>query len=314
MPPAASPPLFSAVAAVVVAAAAAAGIVLARGSTAVPAAGWAAAAAAAYAAESWSRASGGLGDPAAAAAVRLAVVALSLCPIMSLLGAKRPQYGVWQFIVATLAAVLAMPAASAALVRPGSLPDVHVIERWLVLVLLLVAGMNFIATRHGVAASLVVAGQLLLSRCFLPFGDMATSTTSSAALIDAVGAGLVAAGAILAVVQSWWWPIRGRAGCGRVSGRSAEPVDDPAAVIDAGFLPLRETLGAAWTLRISERFNAEAEARGWPCRLRFDGLHVDRGPLEGGWQADAIRTARALLRRFVSPAWLARHRRACKNR
>jgi len=304
MPPTVSMPLVSAAAAVVVAAAALGGMGLARGSTAVPAAAWGLAAAAAHAAESWCRASGGLVEPAAAAAARLTVVALSLCPIMSLLGAKRPQHGVWQFIVATLAAVLAMPAVSAVLVRPGSLPDVHMIERWLVLVLMLVAGMNFIATRHGPAAGLVVAGQLLLARRFLPFGDAAAALTPAAMATDAVAAWLVAGGAVLAAVQSWVWPIRKR----------AIPEADPAAAIEAAFLPLRETLGAAWTLRISERFNAEAEERGWPCRLRFDGLHAEAAAENRACPAEAILTARALMRRFVSPAWLARHRADHENR
>lgn len=308
-----SPPLLSVAAAATAAIAALAGMVLARGSTAVPAAAWAVAAAVAYGVESWVRARGGLEDMAAAASVRLVVVALSLCPIMALLGAKRPQHGVWQFIVATLAAVLAMPAASAALVRPGSPPDVHPLERWLVLVLAGVAGMNFLATRHAVAAGLVVGGQLLLARSFLPFGATAFPSVTT----DAIAAWLVAAGAMLAAVQSWAWPIRGRA---RRAGSRASSSGDALAAIDAGFLPLRETLGAAWTLRIMERFNAEAASRGWPCRLHFDGVHAAGEPgdssgdqsneasgQEEPWQADALRTARALARRFVSPAWLARH-------
>jgi hypothetical protein len=86
------------------------------------------------------------------------------------------------------------------------------------------------------------------------------------------------------------------------------------AALVAAYRALRETLGAAWTLRIAERFNAVAESRGWPCRLRFDGLHVSDDAEGCEWHADAIRTGRALLRRFASPDWMQRHAAAGENR
>jgi len=101
----------------------------------------------------------------------------------------------------------------------------------------------------------------------------------------------------VAIGQSCLWP----------AGRCAQG-SPAAAAITPPFLALRETLGAAWTLRIAERFNVVAEARGWPCRLRFDGLHAGGDPHDHAWHGDAIRTATALLRRFASPEWLRRHR------
>jgi hypothetical protein len=292
------PQIVSLAAAVATVAAALIGGVLVRGSTAVPAAVWSALAATAFGLESGCRAMGGLEDPASAACVRLVVTALSLCPIMSLLGGKRPQHGVWQFIVASLAGVIALPAASAILVRPGSPPDVHPLQRWFMLLVVLVAGMNFAATRHAVAAGFVVLGQGLLVRPFLPFGG----GRPESAWLDAIAACLVAAGAMLAALQSIAWPVR-QVGVGQ-NGTSP----DPAAVIGGSFLALRETLGAAWSLRIMERFNAEAESRGWPSRLRFDGLHgAGEAGADAGWRDEAIRTGRALLRRFVTPEWMRRH-------
>ncbi|MGI9178635.1 MAG: hypothetical protein ACR2IT_12365, partial [Pirellulales bacterium] len=149
--------------------AAVAGGLLARGTTAVPAAVWAGAAAAVFAVEASCRAAGLVQDPAAFAALRLVVVALSLCPTMALLGAKRPQHGVWQFIVGSLAFVLAMPAVSATLVRPGTPPDVHALQRWFMPLLVVVGWMNFAATRRGPSAALIAIGQLLLMRRVLPF-------------------------------------------------------------------------------------------------------------------------------------------------
>ena len=307
MPPAG----LSFVAAVIVAVAACAGAFLARGSTAVPAAWWACGAAVAFAIESAARARGGLVDLASQASVRLAVAALMLCPIMSLLGAKRPQHGVWQFIVASLAGILALPAASAALVRPGSPPDVHPLQQWFMLALVLVGLMNFIATRHGLAAGLVAAGQLMLLRRFLPF---VAADAPSAPTADAVAAALVAAGAAVAAAQSWRWPVGPRRDAGDAGPRTARRAGaaDPMA-FNAAYLALRETLGAAWTLRIAERFNAVAESRGWPCRLRFDGLRGGGDPDDRAWQADAGRTGEALLRRFASQAWLRRHAGEGKN-
>jgi hypothetical protein len=80
-----------------------------------------------------------------------------------------------------------------------------------------------------------------------------------------------------------------------------------AALIDRPYAALRETLGAAWTLRIAERFNTVATERGWPCRLSFRGLEVGGDPDDLEWHRDAMRALRALFRRFVTAEWLARH-------
>jgi hypothetical protein len=79
---------------------------------------------------------------------------------MSLLGAKRPQHGVWQLIVASLAIVVSMPALSAALIRPGSMPDVHIIGRSFLAILAVVGWMNFVGTRQGLAATLLSGGMI----------------------------------------------------------------------------------------------------------------------------------------------------------
>lgn len=278
--------------------AAAAGGFFVRGSTAVPAAAWAMLAAASFGCEAAWHAANGPQDPATADCVRLAVAALTLCPIMSILGAKRPQHGVWQFIVATLAAVVALPAASALLVRPGSPPDVHPLQQWLMLALLLVAGMNYAPTRRAAAAALVVVGQAVLLRRWLPFG----AAWPPSALLDALAACLVAGGAILASVQSWAAPQRRR-----TTALEQGAAGDPATALAEAFFALRETLGAAWSLRIVERFNLVASDRGWPCRLGLNGFGGGAEPASPAWRSEATRTGRALLRRFVTPDWMRRH-------
>lgn len=285
-------PLSAAAAAAGTAAAALAGVWLARGSTAVPAGCWAAVAAMALAIEMACRAAGGLADPAASASARVVTLAVACCPTMALLGAKRPQHGVWQYIVVSLAVVLAMPAMTAALMRPGIPPDVHPLGRWFAVFLLAVGWMNFAGTRHGVAAALITVGQVILARPVLPFSTVAAGESL---LLEAAACWLTALGACLAAAQSVWFPA--------ISTAPSPAV----ARIEQPFLALRETLGAAWTLRIAERFNDLADARGWPCRLSFGGLEVGGDPLDDSWHRDAQRAFGALARRFATPAWLRRH-------
>lgn len=270
------------------------GVWRARGSTAVPAAWWGVAAGLTLAAECGARGAGLLQSPAAVACVRLVVVGLGMCPAMSLLGAKRPQHQVWQLIVATLAVVLSMPAVSAGLVRPGSVPDVHLLQRCFLMVLVVVGWMNFVGTGRRFAATAIAVGQWLLAGPFLPGVDTDLAYHEGfairSAVVDPLGAWLVAAGALAAVGMS-------RAGA----------VSEDRLSVDRPFRALRETLGAAWTLRIIERFDSVATARKWPCRLRFAGLETTGDLPDNFWQRDARRTLKALLRRFVTEAWLDRH-------
>lgn len=273
-----------------------------RGSTAVAAALWGTAAGLSLALDTAARASGLVAQPAAAASLRMVTAALSLCPAMSLLGAKRPQHAVWQLIVASLALILLLPALASTLARPDSVPDMHLLGRCFLVILSLVGWMNFVATDHGVAATLVTLGQLVIVRGFLPFVDsepafppLSSPPATAGAVLDAVGACLAAAGGLAAMLRR----RRPRA------PRAAEGTF--AASVAPAFLGFRETLGAAWTLRLAERFDVIAADRGWPCRLHFDGIHPADAPSDGPWQHDARRALAALLRRFVSPEWLDRH-------
>ena len=287
-----SPHAITVTAALATAVAAVWGVWLVRGTTAVPAAMWATLASVALALEAGCTEAGWLQEPSSRAAFRLVVASLAVCPTMSILGAKRPQHGVWQLIVATLACVLMMPAVTAVLVRPGSMPDLHLIERCFLPVLVVVGWLNYAATRRSLAASFVAIGQLGLMWMFLPGVAQGESLTPE---LDAGAAVLVAVGAWLSAAQSAFWPV----GANRLGGLAAE--------IDAPFLALRETLGAVWTLRIVERFNAVAQQRGWPARLRFWGVVVDAREQGDLVETELNRLLRSLLRRFASTAWLERH-------
>jgi hypothetical protein len=280
----------------VVAAAAAVGAYRVRGSTAVPAAWWGIAAGLALAAERFS-ANPPADDAATLACRRLCLVALGLCPGMSLLGAKRPQHGVWQAIVASLAVVILLPAATAALVRPGSPPDVHLLSRFLVAAIIAVGWLNHAATRRAAPAAALALGQALLARPFLPWGSGAVAAGDP---VDALGTGLV----VVAVVAAAVWPAAPRTG-----PHGSRPEGDPSAAwrgTEAAWIAFRETFGAAWTLRVAERFDTVAREQGWPCRLAWAGCEAGAGG-PADWPRDARRTFIALLRRFVTPAWLERH-------
>jgi len=298
----------SALAALVTAGAAVRAAASTRGSTAVPATLWAIAACVSLAIDTGLRASGAVSQPSAAASLRMVTAALSLCPAMSLLGAKRPQHGVWQLIVAALALILLLPALATMLVRPDSVPDAHLLGRCFLVVLSLVGWLNFVATYHGPAATLVTLGQLVVVRGFLPLVDSeqafpptASTAAPMAALIDCLGGCLTAVGSLLAMTIS-------HSSLSSPRRRLAlAPAGTFAAAVEPAFFGFRETLGAAWTLRVAERFDAMAASRGWPCRLHFDGIHPADAPIDGPWQRDAQRALGALLQRFVSIQWLRRH-------
>jgi hypothetical protein len=284
------------VAGLVVALAAAVGAHRVRGTTAVPAAWWAVAGGLALAADGWA-AVPEEGTEALLACRRLVVVAIGLCPGMSLLGAKRPQHGVWQAIVASLAVVILMPAASAVLIRPGSPPDVHLVTRCLVAALLLVGWLNHAATHRAIPVAGMALGQTLLARTFLPGGAGLVARGDG---LDMFAAVLLAVAALLAAA----WPGTSRREAGGVRRRAAEAPF--AALVAPAWGAFRETFGAAWTLRVAERFDAAAREHGWPCRLGWRGCEVGQGgPTD--WPRDARRTLVALLRRFVTTDWLDRH-------
>ena len=164
--------------------------------------------------------------------------------------------------------------------------------------LVLVGWMNFAGTRRAAAVSCIAAAQLLLLRGFLPGMAMDGAMDGATAVgTDAAAAGLLLVGTLLAALQA----STSRGDQRPTSGHAV------AAIIDPSFLALRETLGAAWILRIAERFDTVADSRGWPCRLRFGGLESGGDPGDTFWHRDALRAFRALARRFVSEAWLARH-------
>ncbi|HBU37881.1 MAG TPA: hypothetical protein DEB70_08755 [Planctomycetaceae bacterium] len=274
-----------------------------RGSTAVPAALWSAAASLFFSLSTLQQATENL-DIATLGIHRVVIAALSVCPVMSLLGAKRPQHGIWQFIVGTLAAVLALPAASAILIHPGSLPDLHILGRFFLPVLVSVGWMNFIGTRRAVAATLIAVGHFGLIWPLLPGIQLEAALLQPAR--DLVAISFMTAGSFLALSQAVFARLKRKF---VLADGVQLPLDNLQFEyrVNTCFLALRETLGAAWTLRLAERFDQMARRRGWPVQLTFQGLQMQEEPREASWEPDALRAMEALMKRFVSSAWLERH-------
>jgi len=219
---------------------------------------------------------------------RFAAAAATFCPLMAVLGAKRPQDRGWQFIVASLWLVLAWPAISGLLLRPAGELHLHAAWQWFLLALCAIGLFNGLPTRHGAAAALTGTGQLLLVAAALPplAGGRLLWLVPDADVRALLGLAFATAG-----ILAWAW-------------RSPRKVSPP---LDRVWLDFRDGFGAVWAFRVLERFNAAATINGWNVRLRWTGLSA----AEAGTEPDeaalttARHTFRQLLRRFVSSAWLA---------
>jgi hypothetical protein len=280
-----------------------------RGTTLVAPLGWA------VAAVGMLTVSATYGHPDSPADRYLAYTAalFALAPGLAVLGAKRPQHAAWQFIVLSFVGILLLPALNG---WAGGLaaPQPHALFRWLNLAVFLVGAGNYLATAQCIPAATAAVGVGLLLRPWLPFGTERDWTTDFWALVW-VNFGLMF-GRIVA------------------DRRRAAPRGMNRAWID-----FRDAYGAVWGVRVAERLNVAARRHGWPITLTWRGARIadtgdeaDRsdGPVsqpqpdpataQGEPSTDPAVPVRhltpelerrirrefyALLRRFVSPGWIA---------
>jgi hypothetical protein len=223
-------------------------------------------------------------DLTATAPWRYAARALLLCPVVSLVGAKRPQHGPWNFVVFSLWCILALPAAETLLANTGQALEVTGFRSWFLCLLIFVTLANGLPTRNWAAALLATAGQSLLLGEYLPWPlPMAPSIATDAGLI------CLATGAVA-------FALRGR------QNLSTEPLD----VLWRDF---RDAFGLFWALRVEERLLAAGEMYRWPVRLDWHGWTTLDGrsiteALNPETRQQIVATTRGLLRRFVSNDWI----------
>jgi hypothetical protein len=219
------------------------------------------------------------------APLRLAVLALGLCPVVALLGAKRPQQRAWNFVVLSLWGVVALPAAEAFYLHPGRTIDVGAVRSWFLWILILLPPINFLPTRFALASLVLFAGQLVAASPHLALIRRPLTPQP-----ELVGLALIAA----ALAIAWL-----------LSRRATVAVN----AYDGLWLDFRDTFGLFWALRVQERVNSAARQSGWGIALTWTGFRsADTGkPLTeiSASIEPALRTTfKGLLRRFVSTAWI----------
>jgi hypothetical protein len=251
------------------------------GTTLMAAWAWAGFALAALIVDCLATTSGGDSSTRLAAWHYLAAVT-TFAPTMAVLGAKRPQHHAWQFIVATLLVVVALPGLTAMVF--GESVTLHLAQVLFVVILVALGPANYLPTRFCRAGILFCLGQMLLLGAFLPPASKWFPEPR-----PLVALGCVAGAALWSVLVRPRIPASGR-------------------TIDRAWIRFRDAYGAAWALRVQDRFNQAARTHEWPLLLTWHGcvaLPVDEETSSGVRQADvAERTLRMLLLRFVSVDWL----------
>lgn len=203
----------------------------------------------------------------------------TFCPIMSQMGAKRPQDQAWHFIVFSLWAVLALPAANAYFLDEPL--QLHSIRGWFLWFLIALGASNLLPTRFSVSAIFVFAGQAVLLSAYLPLLHVPLEAWGTL-----IGTVLLVAAVGIARLPTMRSPDR------------VKPMD-------LLWLDFRNHYGTLWGLRVSERFNASAQMYKWPIQLTWWGFRRhEETELTGEQAADMLHNLKNLLRRFVSPEWI----------
>src|SRR5262249_20829746 len=96
------------------------------------------------------------------APLQLAAVALSFCPVIALIGAKRPQHKAWNLVVFSLWAIVALPAAEAVLAHHSTRIELGAARSWFLWVLIGLTPINLLPTRFWLASLLIAASQIVV--------------------------------------------------------------------------------------------------------------------------------------------------------
>ena len=256
-----------------------------RGTTLSAAAVWSVAAVIAVAAAEVAVAILQAAPAASGDSLRYAAAVTVLCPMMAVLGAKRPQNLAWQWVVVSLLAVLWLPVARQLVRESGTSVEVSVAWHALILVLIGVGLCNYLPTRNWPAALVAIAGQ---SALLGPYVGLNWSPGGVPQTITAMTCFLVATG--IAGISA---KLRRRHANGGLGA------------LDSQWLKFRDAFGAFWGLRAMQRINQGAESAALPIRLTWRGWALVPGTQMTGADdmrpsiAQAARLTRTVLRRFA---------------
>ncbi len=247
---------------------------------------------------------------------------LTFCPAVAVLGAKRPHDRTWQFVVAALWLVLVVSGTAHSL-APGSpvLGDRHaspVDPVWagFLWLLITVTFLNWLPTRHALPALLAISGQICLATPFLP-----GMPSLPAAWVAPTG--LATFGLSLLLIRR----------AGDHCSRRPMPLRES---LDIMWVEFRNMYGALWGLRVMQRVNLFLASQSVVEQYGWWGLDSDADPTESVPSSSPARSRTAtdshreaeqrgtpdagspldanvklpqvwqnLLRRFVSPQWIA---------
>ena len=251
--------------------------------TLVSAGWWAAAATAAIAGVELATAAFPLTD-AWLAPLRFCAVALTFCPFVAVLGAKRPQHLAWNFVVLALWGIVSLSAFTALAMQRNDRFVLGDARAWLLWVLILMGFVNYLPTGNRIAALLVALGQVIL---FAPHLPLLRGINWLANLTAGPSVALFVFAVALAVA--------------RIGSKSVgNQVTDP---FNRLWLDFRDLFGLLWGLRLQERVNAASTTAKWDVELSWSGFSGKKIPAQ---HRDALRQAMTgLLRRFVSHEWIA---------
>jgi len=246
----------------------------------------------------------GVVSPGVADQLWLGSAVLLVCPLIAVLGARRPGSRVWGlFIVAPLAVVLDLPAVTAwnRDFHPAPLRlEVPMLAGY-GLVLLMGAG-NYLGTRFALPALLAAAAMVLVPVSMSSLHWLAESFPARATATLLLG------------IAVWMAAIAMRKAARR--GGSLTPSPTPMGEggasgpsrFDRLWNDFRDLYGIVWARRVMDRVNDAAVHEGWPVRLHlhgFAGLDPAQPPELAPDQLQQIeRALRWLLRRFVDPEWI----------
>lgn len=197
---------------------------------------------------------------------RYLALCLTCCPIVAVLGARRPYVAAWNFVVLGLLCVMLLPLLEMLLLGSQTLDTLRLVFLAITLALGVV---NYLPTAFGLGAACV--GMALT----FEFWSLASPETLPAWL-DSRWAH---PGLLLSPWTAWLGSLRpgGERDFNRV------------------WLVFRDRYGVAWGQRVREQFNRAAANAGWKCWLAWTGI---RG-IEDGSLEEATQTLRALLKRFM---------------
>jgi len=207
-----------------------------------------------------------------------------LCPSMALLGAKRPQHRPWSFIVLAFWVVLALPAMRAAILPAGTF-QLDYFRLVLVASLALLGLANFLLIHPLVLVFFAVQVFFLFLR--VPELEVDPRFLSNRLFLIAelslcVCIGWVHMGVIRTV------PIR------HATRRES---------LNQAWQDFRSLYGVIWSLRVADQLNVTAQRNDWQVQLLSDGFLADELTVE--LEIQLQRAFENILRRFVSPEWIA---------